>query len=75
MPPARSSDLFMLVSGSWLLHGDTRLLYVPTPPVFSYCTGIYMNRLDDEGRVEITARTENALMTTGCFFAAFQNGK
>lgn len=58
----------------WARYVATSLLYVPTSPVFSYCTGIYKNYRDNKGRVEIISRMENALMTIGCYLAACRNG-
>lgn len=50
------------------------MLYVPPPLVSSYCTGTYRSRSDDKGRVQIMARTENALMKMGSIFTACRNG-
>lgn len=67
---ARRGELFMSASGWWYRYEATRLLYFRTPPVFPYCTGIYINSWDDNGRAEIIARMESELMTMSCFFAA-----
>lgn len=66
--------MFVPVPSWWHRYDLTRLLYVPTPPVFSYCTGAYMKYRDDKARVEMLSRTENALMTAACIFAACRNG-
>lgn len=75
VPPASRGKVQVSVVGRWWCYDYTRLLYVPTPPVHSYCTGIYKNQRNDKRRVETITRTEDAFMTMGCVFAACWNGK
>lgn len=49
MRSARRAEVFESVPGNWSHYGATRSLYVSTLPVFSYCTGMYMNFRDDRG--------------------------
>lgn len=73
-PPAHCGKVFVPVL-SWLSrYYDTRLLYVPTRPVFSYCSSIFKSFCSDKRRVEIEARTENVLKTLGCVSAACEDG-
>lgn len=39
------------------------------------CVSIYKKCRDDKELVEINARMKNALITMGCFFTAYWNGK
>lgn len=74
MPPDLRENMFVLIPG-WLSRYDsTRLLRVPTPPVFSYYTSIYKHCSNENCRVEIIPRTENVVMTMGCFLATCQEG-
>lgn len=70
---AHRDEVFLSASGCLLRYDATRLLYVPTSTVFSYCTGIYNNCRFVKERVEMINRTENVLMTMVCFFAACWN--
>lgn len=67
---ARRTEMFMSVPCCWSRYDSTRLLYVPTASVFSYRTGMYMNCQDTKGLAEMSARTENTLVTRACFLAS-----
>lgn len=74
-PPLRNQHkVFVSVPDWWPRYSAMRLLYIQTPPAFSYVTAIYKNCRDYKGRIKVIARTENALITMVCFFAACWNG-
>lgn len=74
MPPVRCTEVFVSAP-VWSSHYVTvRLLYVSTPPVFSYFSDMYMNCQDSKERVEMITWTGHALMSMACFFAAWHNG-
>lgn len=72
--PTRRGKIFVSVFGWCSRYDDLRFLYVPSPQVFSYCTGIYKDCQVKNWRVEFIARMENALMTMGCLLAACRIG-
>lgn len=67
VPPARLGEVFVLVLGWRSRYDSKQIFYVPSPPVFSYCTDSYTNLRDDKRRVAMITRTENALMTMARF--------
>lgn len=73
-PPARRAEMIMSVPGWWSRYDLTQLLYVPISPVFSICTGMYMNSQDNKKCVEMTAWSENALLIMCFVYAACRSG-
>lgn len=65
--PARRGEVVFPAPSLSSSPDAMRLIYVPTSPVFPYCTGIYKKYLDEKVLVKIIAQTENTLMTLGCF--------
>lgn len=51
------------------------MLYVPSPLVFAYLSGIYKACEEDRVRVTMITRTEDPLMKLECFFAASRDGR
>lgn len=43
----RGAEVFVPTLGSLSRYDLTRLLYMPTPTVFPYCTGVYRNCRDE----------------------------
>lgn len=74
MPPACCGEVFMSVFGWWSRYESTQQLYMPTPPVLSYCADRYKSFPDDKERGRMIDRVENAFMTMAYFSAARQNG-
>lgn len=60
---ARRTKVFVQTTRWDYRYNSSRRLYVPTPLVFSYCTGLYMSSRDDNGQVEVFARMENTSVT------------
>lgn len=73
IPPHRRGGVFVAVSMEWACYEAIRLLYVPSPLVFVYLSGIYKSCFDDTGWVSMVDCTENLLMTLG-LFPAFREG-
>lgn len=72
--PVIRATVFVSALDRWSRYEPTRLLYVSTPQVFSYCTGVYRNCLDGNGHEEMISRAEKELMSMDCFFTACCNG-
>lgn len=54
----------MTVTDWWLTTECFRLLYVPTTPVFTYSSGLYLSVGNDRERILVIAKSENLVM---CF--------
>lgn len=73
-PPARLNEVYLTVADWWLKYECSRLLYVPTPPVFAYCSGFYM--VGGNGREQIIsiAKTEGLVMSFELFLPPVGTG-
>lgn len=74
VPPARRGKVSVSIPNWQFPYDATRVHYVLSSPVLSYCTGIYNNCQDDKRRVENITRTENSSMKIADFFASCRNG-
>lgn len=72
MLPARRGQVLALFLGWWSHYDTTRLLNVPSPPMFSF-TGIYKSCGDEKVPVDMMLRMENVSITMP-IFAAYRNG-
>lgn len=66
VPPQLCGKVFVAVRFWWVYYEGIRLLYVPTPPVFAYHSGMYKASSDNPDCLMI-ARTENVLIPLACF--------
>lgn len=73
MPPDRHSEVFVLVPGWWSRFEVRRSSYVPSLPVFSYCTGIYKDCRDDRGACQNDLPDGKRVDDHVWFFAACRN--
>lgn len=55
-------------------YESSRHLYVPTPPVFAYCSGLYKAGGNNRDRVIGIAKTENLVMLLASFLSACDYG-
>lgn len=74
IPPLRGGAVYMTVPDLWANYQGFLLFYVPSPPVFVYCRGLFQSGGNDCRQVTAVAKMENLAMAFASFFAACKYG-
>lgn len=74
IPPLRCGEVDVTVPDWWPRYKSSGLPYVPTPPVFAYCSELYKASGNDRDRVIAIAKKEKLVMFLAPIFVAWKYG-